>query len=75
MGAEPDELIALAESHDVRLITLAGVGGIGKTVLATELGRSRLRDFADGVFFVPLAVSPRFGDARARRLQPLDRYL
>lgn len=37
-----------------RLITIAGAGGMGKTRLAIELGRSQLRHFQGGVWFVDL---------------------
>lgn len=39
----------------VRLVTLAGPPGIGKTRLGIEVAAELLDDFADGVFFVPLA--------------------
>ena len=41
--------------EDERLISLTGPPGSGKTRLASELGRSLLGTFADGVWFVPLA--------------------
>lgn len=41
---------------DIRLVTLMGPPGIGKTRLSIEAARDSLRDFPDGVFFVPLAV-------------------
>lgn len=59
-----------------RLLTIMGPGGIGKTRLALEVARRAQADFADGVFFVPLA-SVSDGDqvvyaiARSMRL-PLD---
>ncbi|MEN8097890.1 MAG: tetratricopeptide repeat protein [Chloroflexota bacterium] len=37
-----------------RLITLAGLGGVGKTRLALEIARKVLGSFPDGVYFVPL---------------------
>lgn len=40
---------------DVRLVTLIGPPGIGKTRLSIESARAALPDFPDGVFFVPLA--------------------
>ncbi|HEY2742890.1 MAG TPA: BTAD domain-containing putative transcriptional regulator [Gaiellaceae bacterium] len=40
---------------DVRLLTLTGAGGIGKTRLALEVARTAAAHFSDGVFFVPLA--------------------
>ena len=39
----------------VRLLTVLGPPGIGKTRLAVEIAHEMLADFADGVFFVPLA--------------------
>ena len=40
---------------DIRLVTLIGPPGIGKTRLSIETAREALSDFADGVFFVALA--------------------
>jgi predicted ATPase len=43
------------EKPDIRLVTLIGPPGIGKTRLSIESARAALPDFPDGVFFVPLA--------------------
>jgi predicted ATPase/transcriptional regulator with XRE-family HTH domain len=40
---------------DIRLVTLIGPPGIGKTRLSIESARASLSDFSDGVFFVALA--------------------
>ena len=40
---------------EIRLVSLVGPPGIGKTRLSIESARAVLPDFADGVFFIPLA--------------------
>ena len=40
---------------DIRLLTLTGTAGVGKTRLALEIARELAHDFADGVHLVPLA--------------------
>ncbi|HEY9063080.1 MAG TPA: tetratricopeptide repeat protein [Pseudobacteroides sp.] len=41
----------------VRLVTLTGSGGIGKTRLALQIAFMRLYDYSDGVFFIPLSTA------------------
>jgi predicted ATPase/DNA-binding CsgD family transcriptional regulator len=42
---------------EVRLVTLTGTGGIGKTHLALTLGNKLLKEFTDGVCFVSLSTT------------------
>jgi predicted ATPase len=54
-----DEVVALVERAGVRLVTLTGPGGVGKTRLAAAAGE-RLQDrFGADVVFVPLAAVTR----------------
>jgi predicted ATPase/DNA-binding SARP family transcriptional activator len=56
-GQEVEGLRALlVEEGGVRLLTLAGAGGSGKTRLAIEVARSAAATFANGAIFVPLAT-------------------
>src|SRR6266498_2151089 len=49
---EQDEIISLILKN--RLVTLAGVGGIGKTRLSLQVGQRLLNDYPNGVWFIPL---------------------
>lgn len=57
IGRKPEiaEVRDYLSKDDIRLITLIGPPGIGKTRLSIEAARTSLQDFPDGVFFVPLA--------------------
>ncbi len=52
---ELTELGKLLRRSDVRLVTLVGPPGVGKTRLALQLASDHLDAFPDGAWFVPLA--------------------
>ena len=52
---EVAEICTLLRRPSVRLLTLVGTGGVGKTRLGLAVARELLDDFAEGACFVPLA--------------------
>ena len=74
---ELDQAHALATREDVRLLTLTGPGGTGKTRLALQVAADLIEQFANGVFFVSLApirdpdlVVPTIAQTLGLREQP-----
>ncbi len=55
--SETAEVCDLLQRDDVRLVTLSGPGGIGKTRLAVEVAERIEPEFPDGACFIPLATT------------------
>ena len=52
-SADLEALVELV--GDARVVTITGPGGVGKTRVLAELGRSLTPEFSDGVAFAPMA--------------------
>ncbi len=57
VGREKEVAFAkeLLKRGDVRLVTVTGPGGMGKTRLAVEVANSLVEQFPGGIYFVPLS--------------------
>src|SRR2546427_5520236 len=55
-GGEVAIILSALRSREIRLLTLTGPGGTGKTRLAVEAAANVQLDFTDGAFFVSLAA-------------------
>jgi predicted ATPase/DNA-binding CsgD family transcriptional regulator/Tfp pilus assembly protein PilF len=53
---EVEEVRSLLLDEGVRLLTLTGPGGVGKTRLALQVARTLQSEFEGGAFYVPLAT-------------------
>src|SRR5205823_5112967 len=73
IGREPEvqEVRGLVLRPDVRLVTLTGPGGTGKTRLGLQVAAELLDQFEDGAFFVDLAPISDPGLVVSTIAQPL----
>ncbi|MEM7332267.1 MAG: tetratricopeptide repeat protein [Chloroflexota bacterium] len=53
---ELDQIIGTFDKPEVRLLTLFGLGGVGKTRLALQVAQTYINTFKDGVWFIDLVA-------------------
>ena len=56
LGRDKELLEVVALLHDERLVTLTGVGGVGKTRLALQVAAEASAGYRDGAWFIELAA-------------------
>jgi predicted ATPase/class 3 adenylate cyclase len=56
VGREREQEQVKAALRKTRLLTLTGIGGMGKTRLSLQIAADLVNDYADGVWFVELAA-------------------
>ncbi|MEO7672621.1 MAG: protein kinase [Pyrinomonadaceae bacterium] len=69
-----DEIASISEllrRDEIRLVTMTGIGGTGKTTLSRAVAERMLIDFDDGVFFIEMATVTQQEAVASRIAQPL----
>jgi predicted ATPase/DNA-binding XRE family transcriptional regulator len=69
---EIESLRTVLRREGIRLLTLTGAGGSGKTRLAIQVAQGLLEDFIDGVFFISLAPFRNRTQVESAIAQTLD---
>jgi len=69
--ADVEAITRRIRADGVRLLTLTGPGGVGKTRLAVEAARAMQADFGDGAGFVSLAALERHEDVASAMVAAL----